>query len=175
MSDIFNEIDEELRGDQMRKLWDKYSGLLLAVAILIVVGVAGFRGWDYYQDQKARAAGDKYLAALDLSKKGDYAGAAEALKAVASESAGYAILARLRQAGELALAGKQPDALAAYDALARDGSLPAIYKRLAAIRAAELAIDSEDRPAFDQRLAPLLAPGEPWRHPARLPPATTRR
>ena len=167
MADIFNEVDEELRSDQLRKLWDKYSGLVIAVAVLIVVVVAGWRGWEYWQDRVARAAGDKYLAALELSDKGDSKGAEAALDLLAKESSGYAPIARLRAAGELSVAGDQPGALAAFDVVAKDKAIPPALQGIAALRAAYLALDLEDRPAVERRIAPFLTSGNPWRHAAR--------
>ncbi len=168
MADIFNEIDEELRGDQMRRLWATYSGVFIVVAILIVLGVAGWRGWEYWAEQTAKADGDKYMAALQLSAKGDYQGAEAALHDLQSAgNAGYRTLARLRAADELVSAGDAAGALAAFDAIAKDAATPAPFNGLAAIRAAYLAIDIEDRDKFDARVKPLSVAGNPWRHAAR--------
>ena len=41
VADIFHEVDEEVRRDQLRKLWDRYSIYLIALAVLIVAGMAG--------------------------------------------------------------------------------------------------------------------------------------
>jgi hypothetical protein len=168
MADIFNEIDEELRGDQFRRLWSRYSGLIIAVAVLIVIGVAGWRGYEYWALQVARADGDKYLAALQLSAKGDYQGASAALKGIeTSGSSGYRTLARLRGADELSLAGDQPGAIAAFDAIAKDGSVPTLFQNFARIRAAYLALDLEERAQLEARLKPINSAGNPWRHAAR--------
>jgi hypothetical protein len=168
MADIFNEIDEELRGDQMRRLWSAYSGLFVALAVLIVLGVAGWRGWDYWSEKTARADGDKYVAALQLSSKGDYQGAAVALRDLSTTgNAGYRMLARLRAADELSLSGDQPGAMSAFDAIAKDGSIPTVFKGFAAIRAAYLALDLEDRDKLEARVKPLSVSGNQWRHAAR--------
>lgn len=168
MADIFNEIDEELRSDQMRRLWSRYSGLIVVVALAIVVGVAGWRGYEYWAETTARSDGDKYLAAIALSAKGDYAGAEAALKTVStSGSSGYRTLARLRGADELLLSGDQPGAIAAFDALSSDNSVPALFQNFAAIRAAYLALDLDDRAKLEARVKPLAAAGNPWRHAAR--------
>jgi len=168
MADIFNEIDEELRGDQMRRLWSNYSGLIIAVAVLIVVGVAGWRGYEYWSQVTARADGDKYLAAIQLSAKGDYQGAEAALKTVStSGSAGYRTLARLRGADELVLAGDPSGAVAAFDAIARESAVPVLFQNFASIRAAYLALDLDDREKLEARVKPLAVAGNPWRHAAR--------
>ena len=57
MADIFHEVDEEVRREQLKKLWDRYSIHLIAVAILIVAGVSGWRGYEYWEAKKAATAG----------------------------------------------------------------------------------------------------------------------
>jgi hypothetical protein len=167
MADIFNEIDEELRGDQVRKFWNRYSGLLLLIAVLIVVGVGGWRGWQYWTEQVARAEGDKYLAALQLSGKGDYTAAETTLQQVATTASGYRALAKLRLADDKVSSGDKAGALAAFDAVARDASIPTPLQGVAMIRAAYLALDLEDRAKLEARLKPIAVSGNPWRHAAR--------
>ncbi len=41
MADIFREIDEEVRRDKAAELWKKYGWVVTALAVLVVVGVAG--------------------------------------------------------------------------------------------------------------------------------------
>ena len=126
------------------------------------------RGWEYWAEQTARADGDKYLAASQLSAKGDFQGAQTALQALGtSGNAGYRTLARLRAADELSLGGDQAGSLAAFDAVAKDGSVPAAFKGVASIRAAYLALDLEDRDRLEARVKPLAVSGNPWRHAAR--------
>ena len=45
MSDIFQEVDEEVRREQLKKLWDRYGNFVVAALILVVVGVAAWRGY----------------------------------------------------------------------------------------------------------------------------------
>ena len=39
MSDIFREVDEEVRREQLQKLWERYQNLVVAVIALILIGV----------------------------------------------------------------------------------------------------------------------------------------
>ena len=45
MSELFDEVDEEVRREQLKKLWDKYSIYIIALALLIIAGVGGWRGY----------------------------------------------------------------------------------------------------------------------------------
>ena len=38
MSDIFREVDEDIRQEKYRRLWDRFGPWVLGVAVLIIVG-----------------------------------------------------------------------------------------------------------------------------------------
>jgi len=44
VSELFDEVDEEVRREQLKKLWDKYSIVIIALGILVGAGVGGWRG-----------------------------------------------------------------------------------------------------------------------------------
>ena len=102
VSDIFNEVDEEVRREQLKKLWERYGNLIIGLAILVVAAVAGWRGYEYWQSRKAAEAGASYEAALKLSDDGKHTEAEAALAKLAAQgTSGYRTLARLRDAAEL--------------------------------------------------------------------------
>jgi hypothetical protein len=167
MADIFNEIDEDLRRDQYRKLWDKYGVLLLLTAGLIVAGVAGWRGYAYWQESRAASAGDRYYSALRQLESGDTAAASDALGKLAADGpAGYGVIARLQKAA-LVARDDRAAGIKAYEDVSRSTGLPKVLKDLALIQAAYLAVDTEDAKAVAARVQPFLAPGEAFRNSAR--------
>ena len=38
MADIFQEVDEEVRREQLKKLWERYGNFIIAACVLVVVG-----------------------------------------------------------------------------------------------------------------------------------------
>jgi hypothetical protein len=56
VSELFDEVDEEVRRDQLKKLWDRYSLLIIAGMVLIVAAVGGWRGYQYLEAKKASEA-----------------------------------------------------------------------------------------------------------------------
>ena len=103
MSELFDEVDEEVRREQLKKLWDRYSIYIIAAALLIIAAVAGWRGYEYLEAQKAAAAGAAFDAALELAEQNKHVEAQAAFEQLATTApAGYRMLARLRAAGEAA-------------------------------------------------------------------------
>ncbi len=167
MSELFDEVDEEVRREQLKKLWDKYSIFIIAAAILVVAAVGGWRGYEYLEAQKAAEAGAAFDAAIELAEQNKSTEAEAAFDKVATTApAGYRMLARLRAAGEVA--ARDPKAAAKmYDELAADRSIGTEQQDLARIRAAGLLLDTEIYPNILQRLEAAAKPDATFRHTAR--------
>ncbi len=167
MADIFHEVDEEVRREQLKRLWDRYSIYLIALAVLIVAGIAGWRGYEYWVAKRAAAAGTAFEAAVTLNEQAKYAEAEAAFAKVAADAPeGYRVLARMRAAGALAQI-KPADAIKAYDELAADTSLGTTWQDLAAVRAGMLLVDTASLADMRRRLDPLAEPTRSFRHTAR--------
>lgn len=167
MSDIFREVDEEIRHERYKKLWDRFGLWLILAAVLVVAGTAGYRGWQYWQGKQAAEAGDLFLQAITLSNEGKQVEAQELFGRLESATGGYPMLARMRAATSKAEAGDVEAALAEFDAIAADGSLTQLYRDIAALRAAYLAMDTQDYAAMEARLSTLAEDGNQWRFLAR--------
>ena len=70
MSELFDEVDEEVRREQLQKLWQKYSIHIIAALLLVIAAVAGWRGYQYLEEKKAAEAGDAFNKAVQLSEQG---------------------------------------------------------------------------------------------------------
>src|SRR5262245_54211601 len=164
MADIFNEIEEDLRQERMARLWKRFAPLVIGAAVLVVLGVGGWRAYDWYSTKQAREAGGRFHEAIQLSAEGKQKEAEAALDALAKDApAGYAILARFRAASELATTDK-PGAAARFEAIAQDISVPALLRDLARIRAALILVDTGSQADVASRVEPLTAAGNGWRH-----------
>ncbi|MGA8692154.1 MAG: tetratricopeptide repeat protein [Methyloceanibacter sp.] len=165
--DFFREVDEAVRQDRYKALFDKYGIYALVGTALIVAGVAGFKGWTYWQESNAQAAGTEFSNALALEDNGDAAKAQEALSALAEKGpAGYRVLSRFQLALIDAQAGDNDKAVAIYDALATGADTDSILKGLTTIQAATLRLDTADYAEMERRLKGLIDQGSPWRYSA---------
>jgi len=164
MSDIFREIDEELRRDQLDKLWKRYGGYVIGFAVVIVLIVAAFVGWREYQRRQGEAASVRYAAALEIAGKEDAGKAAEAFGVLAREATGGpAVLARFQEAALRAKAGDAAGTIAIYKALAADGSVDAVYRELAQLLSAMHQLATADPKSLITDLEPLTKEDSPWR------------
>jgi hypothetical protein len=163
VSDIFREIDEELRRDNLLKLWSRYGRYLVALVVLVLVVAGGLVAWREHQLSERRAQSARYASALALSRDGKGAEAAKVFGAVAQEGGGYAVLALFEEAELLARAGDRSGAVAAYDRIAATGGLDPVFRELAVLLSAMHGLPEADSGSVIGRLAPLTAAGNPWR------------
>jgi hypothetical protein len=167
VSELFDEVDEDVRREQLKKLWDRYSIYIVAGALLIVAAVGGWRGYEYLEAKKAAEAGSAFDAAVELSEQNKHAEAEAAFtKLAATAPSGYRMLARLRAAAEVATRDPQA-AVKMYDDISADRSVGAAEQDLAKIRAAGLLLETATYPTMLQRLEAAAAPEATFRHSAR--------
>jgi hypothetical protein len=167
VSDIFQEVDEEVRREQFQKLWERYQVYFIAAAVLVVLAVAGWRAYDWWETKKASEAGAAFEAAIALGEQGKHAEAEAAFSKLAQDSATtYRTLALVRAAAELAQTDPKA-AVSAYDKIAANASVGSDLRDLAGLRAGSLLIDSGAFTDASQRLEPLAGPDHTFRHTAR--------
>ena len=164
---LAREVDEELRREQLLKLWEKFGSYIDAAAALVVVGVGGVKYYQYRTMVAAQAAGAEFAAAARDAGSGKAAGAQKVLENLSKSGlAGYSQLARLRLAAAARESGKTEEAVAIYDSIAKEASDPLIAG-YANLQAASLKLDTADWTAMQNRLNDLTGDTNPWRASAR--------
>lgn len=166
---LFQEIDEELRQDRAQQLWKEYGKYAVAAAIVIVIGVAGYKGWQNYDLSTRQADGEQFNTALNLAATDKNDEAFKAFATLAGDGTkGYQLLARFSQAGMLSKSGKSQEASIAYRVLADDVSIDPIYRNLAVILGAyeDLNASGADFKELEKRLQPLMENTSAWRFSA---------
>ena len=168
MSDIFQEIDEEVRRERLAEVWRRYGPLIVALAFLIVAGIGGWRAYEWFQTRKAAEAGAAFETALNLEQENKNDEAIAAFDRIAKEAGvgGYALLARFQEADRLALRDRDA-ALKAYDALANERAINPALQDLARVRAGLLLLGTASLDDMRARLEPLTAGDRAFRHTAR--------
>jgi hypothetical protein len=170
VSDIFSEVDAELRQDRMRAFWESYRAFIIGGALFIVVAVSAVTGVQAYTNYQNEAASARYDALQDeIGALDDSAVKIDRLNAfAAAENNGYGILAAFAASVELAVQGQGEAALAGFDALTGNGGVPDSMRDYARLQAATILLDNNG--AIDEiaaRLTPILANDNALRATAR--------
>lgn len=163
MTDLFREVEEDLRREQFSKLWEKYGTWVLGLAVAIVLvaaAIVGWRAWVHSQRVEASAA---FSAAVKENADKAPAEAAEAYAALAARvGGGYETLALLREADRRLAADDKAGARTIYEQVSNDGGVPPIIRGLAAIKAGLLVVDGASYEDMKARMAPYTPDDSPW-------------
>lgn len=165
--DVFREVDEEVRREQLMKLWERYQYLIVGVVLLVIVGVGGWRFYEWNMTRQSEVVGARFDEAIELADAGKHEEAEKAFAQIAVDGTpAYRQLARLRQAAAVA----QTDPKAAtelYKQISADGNVEQVLRDLASLRAAALLIDEGSYIDARKLLEPLAQPGREFRHAVR--------
>lgn len=166
MSDIFREVEEEVRRERLEKIWKEYGDYIVAAAALLILAAAGFRLWTYYESRERARASDQYLAAEQLMESGQARAAAQIFARLGQNApGGYAKLSQLQGANALSVSGNTPEALAIYRKLASDND--ELISAIARIRAAWFLVEGAPKTEVESLIAPLAGDASPWKPIAR--------
>lgn len=159
MSDVFQEVDEEVRQDQLKALWDRW-GLIFVVSIISIV--LAWTGWVLWRNSvdAAREAESAAFEAAVLEPAGSGLAALEALAATAES--GYAAIAAFHRAGLLLEQGRPEEAVSAYDGIASQDSANVRLQGMASLMAAMVLSDIGAADEARARLQPLAVEGGDW-------------
>jgi hypothetical protein len=162
LSDIFREIDEELRRDNLLKLLSRYWPYLAGIVVVALAIAGGIAGWRQHQLSLRQNQSTRYAAALALAAQGKDAEAVKLLGALARGGGGYAELAGFEEAAVLAKSGHHKQAIAVYSRIAATNPHP-LFRDLAVLLSAMQQMQQDAAKTVVDKLKPLTAPGNPWR------------
>lgn len=166
MADIFEEVDEDLKEENFKKLWNRFGRYIVAAVVLVIAGTAAYVGWRSYTLERQAAFSERFESAISFESQDKNADAAAVLTVLAEDaSGGYAMLARFREAAARRAEGDTAAAIDIYDALAVEDSIDSMYRDYAVLLSVMTQADTGDVAQLADRLLPLAASG-PWRHTA---------
>ncbi len=167
MTDIFREVEEDVRRERYQKIWDQWGTTIIAGVVLIVAGTAAYQFWQGYQKSQRMELAGQYIAASELDRADQQESALTAFAALAQSGAeGYEALAKFRKAGILGDQNKIDEAIVLFDEIAADPSIDESFRRLAQIKAAVLLAEIAPYADIRSRVVTLAESQTPWRSTA---------
>jgi hypothetical protein len=165
---LIREVNEDLRHDQMRVMWQRYGSLFIVAGVAVVLGVAAWQAWQKWDMRQRLASSDAFVATLSQVESGKREDALKQLSKLTIEGTpGYRLLAKLEQADILVNSGDINGAIEIYKAINSDSSIDQIYRDLAKLKSAYLSLDSSDPAVTDRQVESLAQEASPWRFEAR--------
>lgn len=168
LDNLIEEVDEDLRKDRALALARRYGPYALALALGIIIAVAGVMTWRHYKAEREMERATVYAQALDAINRGDAEESQRLLSEITSVApgSGYGTLARFQDAALKARSGDAAGAAAIYDAIAGDSRVDPLFRDLGTVLYALSSLDSADPAHLAARLTPLAEGKGPWRYTA---------
>jgi hypothetical protein len=167
VADVFQEVDEQLRSQQLQSLLRRGWPFAAAAAGLALIVALGIWGWGKHQaDQEAKAS-IAYQAGLDAAGKGDTITADQKFADVAASGPpAYRALALMKEAQIRLEQKKSDDAVRLFDQAAK-AAPDVIIGDAARLKAAWALTDTRPLAEIEARLTPLTGVKSPYRSLAR--------
>jgi len=167
LSEIFREVDEDVRHDRMVALWQAWAPYIIGTILAIVIGVAGRVWWTNYVMETKLSESARFDAAIAQLETNDRAAGLAALQSLSNEaSSGYGTLAQFERAGALIDAGNRALAIDVYDEVSADSDVSERLQGFARLLAAMTALDIEDDSLVRERLEPIAGRNSSWYYSA---------
>lgn len=161
MTDVFEEVEEELRSERWRRLARRWGPVLAAVLGVCLLVALGYWGWDSWRTRQAEAASLAYNGGVEALQRGDLAAAESAFNDAAERGGAYKALALNHRAAIALQSDRTEDAVALFDEAAASTRDP-VLRDLSALKAALLLLDTAPIDDLAERLEPLAAEGRPY-------------
>lgn len=168
LDNLIEEVDEDLRKDRALALARRYGPYAIALALGVIIAVAGVVAWRHYKSERELERATVYAQALDAINRGDADESQRLLGEITSESpaSGYGILGRFQDAALKARAGDAAAAAAIYDGIGTDSRVDPLFRELGTVLYALSTLDSADPAQLAGRLAPIADGKGPYRYTA---------
>ncbi len=162
MSDIFREVEEDVRRERLEKLWKAYGNYAIVLLALLFASIGGWQLWERHELAERQKVSDSFVAAQRVTNP--QAAAAAFVDVARTAPKGYSLVARLSQAGAMIASGQGAGGIDLYKQIAKEDS--GTIGSVARLRAAWALADTGRRADLTELLTPLDQPGNAFRQNA---------
>jgi hypothetical protein len=159
LQDAFiREVDEDLKNESMKKLWDKY-GLFITICVVVALTLAvSYESIKAWYIKRAENWSDTYAVALNLQNQGKYDESMDALNVIIDGKFGaFVDLAKMQQVNVLSDQGKEEEAIIALGTIANDKDFNKQLRDLAIIKLASHKLDTATSEEIKNILEPIAS------------------
>jgi len=164
VTDIFEQVEEELRSDRYKRLARTWLPVVGGVLLLALIAALGWWGWQANENGRAAKASVAYERGIEALQTNDLAAAESAFAEAEREGNGaYRSMALAQRAGLAVAANRFEEAIDLLDRSAKAVGDP-LLSDPSAFKAALLVMDTDaSYEDIEKRLTPLTREGRPLR------------
>ena len=156
MADIFDEVSEELKQDQLIQIWKKYSKLIITLILLMIISLVSYQAYITWNKKKIEAISEQYFQALEELEDKNYSESHDLfLKNSQNDKSGYGTLSLFGLAESNYQNRKIDEMILNYQTIYSNENIDIYYRNLSRI----LSVLKDNKSSFDQQkllLEPIL-------------------
>lgn len=158
MQDAFlREVDEDLKNESLKKLWDKYGMLITALVVVVLTMAVSYESLKTWYIRRAENWADAYAVALSLHSQGRYEDSMDALNMIIDNKYGaFADLAKMQQVDVLLDSQKENEALALLEEIIANKKFNVQLRDAAIVKLASYRQDTFSLDEMRNLLRPIL-------------------
>jgi len=132
MADIFDEVSEELKQDQLKQIWNKYSKYIISVAFILLISVLGYFFYDKWRLEKIEVSSSQFFSGIEKLEKKEFLSSIEIFsKNVDQAHQGYKTLSLFGIAEANFKIGKVDEMILNYKSIYENQNIDVYYRDLA--------------------------------------------
>ena len=160
---FIREIDEELKNEKLKRIWDKYGLLIIILVTLAVFAAVSFETFKAWQDRRNQEMSNTFAYALNLQNQGRFAEADEVLASLVNADRGiYSDIAAMQKVNLLLEQNQTDKAVSALQEICNNDDFNPQIKDVALIKLASFKLDNAPAQEIKDMLAPLLNQAGLW-------------
>ena len=132
MADIFDEVSEELKQDQLKQIWNKYSKYIISVAFILFISALGYFFYDKWKLEKIEVSSSQFFSGIEKLEKKEFLSSIEIFsKNVDQAHQGYKTLSLFGIAEANFKIGKVDEMILNYKSIYENQNIDVYYRDLA--------------------------------------------
>ena len=156
MADIFDEVSEELKQDQLKKIWQDYSKYIISVSIILFASGLGYFFYDKWKIEKLEVSSSHFFSGLEKLEEKKFQSSLDYFsKGINQDNLGYKTLSLFGIAEANFKIGKIDEMILNYKEIYEDSNIDIYYRDLSRL----LSVMKDNKSSFEtqkQILEPIL-------------------
>ena len=156
MADIFDEVSEELKQDQLKKIWQDYSKYIISVLILLFVSGLGYFFYDKWKINKLEVSSSQFFSGLEKLEEKKFSSSLDYFsEGINQDNLGYKTLSLFGIAEANFKIGKIGEMILNYKDIYENPDIDIYYRDLSRL----LSVMKDNKSSFEKQkqiLEPIL-------------------
>ena len=156
MADIFDEVSEELKQDQLKKIWHDYSKYIISVSIILLASGLGYFFYDKWKIEKLEVSSSQFFSGLEKLEEKNFQSSLDYFsKGINQDNLGYKTLSLFGIAEANFKIGKIDEMILNYKDIYENPNIDIYYRDLSRL----LSVMKDNKSSFakqKQILEPIL-------------------